>query len=49
MSNYQTQIIYVCRNPKDIIAPFYDYCRLMHDLNGPFDDFCELFINSKGI
>ena len=45
------QIIYVIRNPKDVIVSMYYYYRmdeLMGFYTGTFDDFFDLYLNEHG-
>ena len=44
------QIIYIARNPKDVVVSFYYYICYLKPVtryDGKFKDFCDLFIQDK--
>lgn len=44
------KIIYIARNPKDVVVSYYHFIRLLYPVTryqGSFDDFFDLFINDK--
>ena len=46
-----SQIIYIARNPKDVVVSFYYYICYLKPVtryDGKFKDFCDLFIQDKG-
>ena len=43
------QVVYVARNPKDVIVSFYHHHRLipLHDYHGDFEEFANYFLNDE--
>lgn len=46
------QIIYVARNPKDVIVSYFYLCKLykvVHDYQGTLEQFADYFMNNEGL
>jgi len=43
------KVVYVARNPKDVIVSFYHHHRLipLHDYHGDFEEFANYFLNDE--
>jgi hypothetical protein len=44
------QVVYVARNPKDVIVSYYYHHKLikLHGYTGTLDEFAEFFMNDEG-
>ncbi|KAK3793730.1 hypothetical protein RRG08_006551 [Elysia crispata] len=50
MKNKRPKIIYIVRNPKDIVVSYYSFAikfLKMVPFNGSFEDYCQLFVSDK--
>ena len=50
MTAFIMQVIYVARNPKDVIVSYYYHHKLikLHGYIGTLDEFAEYFMNDEG-
>ena len=51
MIHFFSQVVYIARNPKDVIVSFFHYTKLMHHhkFTGNLEAFAEYFISDKGL